>query len=56
MGSGAFLVQACRWLADRLVESWSQVEALGKAVSVDGEVLDAGATKELCLATVRREQ
>lgn len=46
MGSGAFLVQACRWLADRLVESWSQVEALGKAVSVDGEVLDAGATKE----------
>jgi len=46
MGSGAFLVQACRWLSDRLVESWSQVEALGKTVSVDGEVLDAGAAKE----------
>ena len=46
MGSGAFLVQACRWLSDRLVESWSQVEALGKAVSVDGDVLDAGAAKE----------
>jgi hypothetical protein len=46
MGSGAFLVQACRWLADRLVESWSQVEALGKTVSVDGEVLEAGAAKE----------
>lgn len=46
MGSGAFLVQACRWLSDRLVESWSQVEALGKVVSVDGEVLDAGAAKE----------
>lgn len=42
MGSGAFLVQACRWLSDRLVEAWSQVEALGKTVSVDGEVLDAG--------------
>ncbi|RKQ52901.1 hypothetical protein C8E02_3371 [Vogesella indigofera] len=46
MGSGAFLVQACRWLSDRLVEAWSLVEASGKTVSVDGEVLDAGATKE----------
>jgi hypothetical protein len=46
MGSGAFLVQACRWLSDRLVEAWSQVEATGKAVSVDGEVLDAGSAKE----------
>lgn len=46
MGSGAFLVQACRWLSDRLVEAWSQVEALGKTVSVDGEVLDAGAADE----------
>lgn len=46
MGSGAFLVQACRWLSDRLVEAWSLVEATGKTVSADGEVLDAGATKE----------
>lgn len=46
MGSGAFLVQACRWLADRLVEAWSQVEAAGKTVSVDGEVLEAGEAKE----------
>jgi len=46
MGSGAFLVQACRWLSDRLVESWSQVEALDKIVSVDGEVLEAGAVDE----------
>ena len=46
MGSGAFLVQACRWLSDRLVESWSQVEDSGKTVSVDGEVLDAGAATE----------
>ena len=46
MGSGAFLVQACRWLSERLVEAWSQVEATGKTVSVDGEVLDAGAATE----------
>ena len=46
MGSGAFLVQACRWLSDRLVEAWSQVEALGNTVSVDGEVLEAGVVKE----------
>lgn len=46
MGSGAFLVQACRWLADRVVEAWSQAEGTGKAVSVDGEVLDAPDTKE----------
>lgn len=46
MGSGAFLVQACRWLSDRLVEAWSLAEASGKSVSVDGEVLEAGAAKE----------
>ncbi|SBP89276.1 Eco57I restriction-modification methylase domain-containing protein [Thiomonas delicata] len=46
MGSGAFLVQACRWLADRLVEAWSLAEASGKSVSVDGEVLDSSDTKE----------
>ncbi|MGF6153709.1 Eco57I restriction-modification methylase domain-containing protein [Pseudomonas fluorescens] len=40
MGSGAFLVQTCRWLSDRLVESWSQAEATGKNISVDGKVLD----------------
>lgn len=39
MGSGAFLVQACRWLSDRLVEAWSRAEASGKNVSVDGEIL-----------------
>jgi len=46
MGSGAFLVQACRWLADRLVEAWSQAEATGKTVSVDGEVLNAPNIRE----------
>jgi hypothetical protein len=31
MGSGAFLVQACRYMADRLVEAWSNAEALLRA-------------------------
>lgn len=47
MGSGAFLVQACRWLAERLVEAWSHAEASGSVVSVDGEVLSAGNSIEL---------
>lgn len=46
MGSGAFLVQACRWLAERLVEAWSQMETAGKYLSVDGEVSDDGSSKE----------
>lgn len=46
MGSGAFLVQVCRWLADRLIEAWSKVEGSGKTVSVDGEILDAPDAKE----------
>lgn len=46
MGSGAFLVQACRWLAERLVEAWSQEEASGKYLSINGEVLDDGSGKD----------
>lgn len=46
MGSGAFLVQACRWLADRLVEAWSLAETTGKAVSVNGDVQEELGTKE----------
>jgi hypothetical protein len=47
MGSGAFLVQACRWLAERLVEAWSLAETTGRVVSIDGAVLDAANGKEL---------
>jgi predicted RecB family endonuclease len=47
MGSGAFLVQACRWLAARLVEAWAQAEAQGRAISADGVVLDKNAREEL---------
>jgi len=46
MGSGAFLVQACRWLADRLVEAWAQTEAQGHTVGVDGRVTDPDANVE----------
>jgi len=46
MGSGAFLVQACRWLADRLVEAWARAEAEGHTVGIDGWVAEAGATVE----------
>lgn len=40
MGSGAFLVQACRYLGEKLVESWLHEEASGKAITVYGEALD----------------
>lgn len=41
MGSGAFLVQACRWLADRLVEAWSDMEAAGSRIDDEGRILAA---------------
>jgi hypothetical protein len=47
MGSGAFLVQVCRWLADRLVEAWDMMERLGKVVSFGGEVLDNAGDAEI---------
>lgn len=40
MGSGAFLVQACRYLADRLVDSWAESEKAGKAIASDGTVTE----------------
>jgi len=46
MGSGAFLVQVCRWLSERLMEAWERAEAEGKAVTVDGEVVDSIASAE----------
>jgi len=38
MGSGAFLVQTCRWLADRLVEAWSTEEAAGSRIDEEGRL------------------
>jgi len=46
MGSGAFLVQACRWLADRLVEAWALAEAAGDTVGMDGRVAKPGSDVE----------
>ena len=46
MGSGAFLVQACRWLADRLVEAWGLAEAQGHTVGIDGRAMAADANVE----------
>ena len=40
MGSGAFLVQACRWLSDRLVDAWQEAEADGKRINSDGCVVE----------------
>lgn len=40
MGSGAFLVQACRWLAERLVEAWNKEEILGNFITIDGISVD----------------
>lgn len=41
MGSGAFLVQACRYLGERLVEAWKQAESLGMKVTDTGAVVAA---------------
>lgn len=38
MGSGAFLVQACRFLSARLAEAWSIEEAEGRLVDLTGQV------------------
>lgn len=40
MGSGAFLVQVCRWLSERLVEAWRGAEARGGRITADGEAVD----------------
>ena len=46
MGSGAFLVQVCRWLSERLVEAWAEAEAGEKALTSEGEVVDEIGARE----------
>jgi len=36
MGSGAFLVQVCRWLAERVCESWIIAEHKGTSINIKG--------------------
>jgi len=47
MGSAAFLVQTCRWLGERLAESWDAEERKGRAISIEGDVLDEAGASEL---------
>jgi len=46
MGSGAFLVQACRFLSARLVESWEIEEAGGSVIDITGQVHEPQSTVE----------
>jgi len=47
MGSGAFLVQVCRRLAERVVEAWEEAERQGAAISADGGVLEKAGGRDL---------
>jgi hypothetical protein len=47
MGSGAFLVQVCRWLAERVVEAWEEAERQGAVIAAEGEVLEKAAGRDL---------
>ena len=51
MGSGAFLVQACRYLSERLVEAWARAEeaADGKSVVTPEGAIASGAPEERAL-------
>jgi len=46
MGSGAFLVQLCRYLSERMGEAWALAEESGKSITLDGQVVDALSTEE----------
>ncbi len=51
MGSGAFLVQACRYLSEHLVEAWEEVGKRGESVSTpDGQPLPEDDEERLALA------
>lgn len=40
MGSGAFLVQVCRWLAERIVDAWGAEETTGRYITSEGVAVD----------------
>lgn len=46
MGSGAFLVQTCRWLSERLLEAWGESETLGNSISARGDVFQGAGIDE----------
>jgi hypothetical protein len=47
MGSGAFLVQVCRWLSDRLIDSWANSEADGLVITSEGQAIHSAEASEL---------
>jgi hypothetical protein len=47
MGSGAFLVQACRFLSARVVEAWAREETAGRVVDFTGHVHESRSSVEL---------
>ena len=51
MGSGAFLAQACRYLGERLVEAWEQVESYQLSVNSDQSDNDQLMTDDWSLIT-----
>lgn len=56
MGSGAFLVQACRWISGRLVESWASEESRGNRVDDAGRVHRSGDTGAIDLLSPESEE
>lgn len=52
MGSGAFLVQVCRWLSERLLEAWAQTEGQGKSITSNGVVVDQITNQEPLTANI----
>lgn len=52
MGSGAFLVQACRWLAERLVEAWAMAETKASPITVEGLPATGALAEELLAETI----
>ena len=58
MGSGAFLVAACRYLADRMVEAWraeGRVDALAARLHQEAYRTGADAEAELVVLDARRQ-
>ncbi len=47
MGSGAFLVQVCRYLSERLLEAWSLAESNKKIITIDGRAFDSLSDQEI---------
>jgi hypothetical protein len=47
MGSGAFLVQSCRFLSEKVVEAWSSEIQRGLTITVDGTLAHASGQDEM---------